>query len=145
MIKLVKAHPLLLVIYHIDLVNLPCRFVEEKGFRDLMHHLKLNYCIPKERRKIQEMLKEDVLDLHEQGSSVSLTTDNWTNNDATLRAAIERTQWSQRHCFAHALQLAMSDAKKRVSNVNQLLSKCRTIVAHYNRNSVARGRLLKVQ
>ncbi|KAJ8877422.1 hypothetical protein PR048_021876 [Dryococelus australis] len=41
--------------------------------------------------------------------------------------------------------LCLTDAKKETYNVNQLLSKCRPIVAHYNRSSVARGRLLKVR
>ncbi|KAJ8886235.1 hypothetical protein PR048_012444 [Dryococelus australis] len=76
--------------------HLPYRFVEEKGFVDLVHYLKPSYKIPEsttfsrtiipelyqsERQKLQQMLKHNVIEIASQHNNVNvaMTTDNWTS------------------------------------------------------------------
>lgn len=213
----------------IAMCHLPYRFVEEKGFVELIQHLKPTYHIPvsttfsrqivpdlynSERQKLQLLLKEDLIDKASADSpkNVALTTDNWTSkagdsymsltchyttdfdcksvtlgnivveeshtgenlrqrlcemtkswclpppdeqspikifivtdNASNLKAAISGTNYIHRFCFAHTLQLAISDAKTATPGVKQVISKARKIVGHYNKSSAARSRLCRVQ
>nr|CAD7194659.1 unnamed protein product [Timema douglasi] len=74
------------------LCHLPYQFVEERGFKELMAHIKPNYRIPvsttfsrnivpllyqSEKKMLASVLSEDIVAA--QLNTISLTTDNWTS------------------------------------------------------------------
>lgn len=68
-----------------------------------------------------------------------------TDNGRNIRAAARTLPWRQRACFAHTLQLAISDAKSTTPAINKLCKKARGIVGHYKHSPVAQKRLHDVQ
>lgn len=71
-----------------------------------------------------------------------IITDNGEN---IVAAAREMENWIWLPCFAHTLQLCISDAKKKVQTVDNLLVKARNIVSHFNHSAVAKNLLCKEQ
>lgn len=68
-----------------------------------------------------------------------------TDNGRNIRAAARTLPWRQRACFAHTLQLAISDAKSCTPAIVQLCKKARAIVGHYKHSPAAQKRLHDVQ
>lgn len=71
-----------------------------------------------------------------------IITDNGKN---IVAAAQEMKNWIWLPCFAHTLQLCISDAKKKVQTVDNLLGRARNIVSHFNHSAVAKNLLCKEQ
>ncbi|KAJ8886660.1 hypothetical protein PR048_012872 [Dryococelus australis] len=67
-----------------------------------------------------------------------------TDNARNLKSALQRSTWHQVQCFAHTLQLAVTNAKKE-HNIDDLLAKGHAIICHYRHNTVAHERLHKFQ
>lgn len=69
-----------------------------------------------------------------------------TDGAYNMRSAISQwKQWTHIDCFGHVLQLCVEDAIKATVPVSHLMAKCRTIVGHYTRSSVANARLRREQ
>lgn len=68
-----------------------------------------------------------------------------TDNGRNFVAAVEHSQWHRVQCFAHTLQLCITDAKKEAQRFLQLCAKARAIVGHYKRSTRARARLQEMQ
>src|SRR5277367_4812600 len=75
------------------------------------------------------------------GFPVYVVSDNARN----FRAALSRSKWIPVQCFAHTLQLAILDAKKATSGVENLITSGKAIVGHFNRSTTARKHLQKLQ
>lgn len=71
-----------------------------------------------------------------------IITDNGKN---IVAAAQEMKNWMWLPCFAHTLQLCISDARKKVQAVDNLLGRARNIVSHFNHSAVAKNLLCKEQ
>lgn len=68
-----------------------------------------------------------------------------TDNGRNFVAAVEHSQWHRVQCFAHTLQLCITDAKKEAQRFFELCAKARAIVGHYKRSTRARARLQEMQ
>lgn len=68
-----------------------------------------------------------------------------TDNARNIVAAIQQSKWEGISCFAHTLQLAIKDAKKETSGLNNVCTKGRAIVGHFRKSSTARAKLLSYQ
>lgn len=69
-----------------------------------------------------------------------------TDNGRNIAAAAQgQDDWTWIACFAHTLQLCISDGRKSVQAVDTLLSRARNIVTHFNHSAVAQNALRKEQ
>lgn len=64
-----------------------------------------------------------------------------TDNARNIRAATHALPWCERTCFAHTLQLVISDAKEMTPGLSVLCKKARGIVGHYKHSPKAQERL----
>lgn len=90
-------------------------------------------------------LKEMLADWNLIGDNISIPIFITTDNARNITNAIRNTEWKGILCFAHTLQLVITDAKKGIKDIEELLQTARAIVGHYKRSSVARERLRKLQ
>ncbi|KAG0437759.1 hypothetical protein HPB47_017298 [Ixodes persulcatus] len=90
------------------------------------------------RRFLQNVIKDWELP---EGLPTYIVTDNGRN----FVAAVEHSQWHRVQCFAHTLQLCITDAKKHAPGFLQLCAKARSIVGYYKRSTRARARLQDMQ
>jgi hypothetical protein len=67
------------------------------------------------------------------------------DNGSNIKAAIRGSTWYDVSCFAHTLQLAISYAIRNEDGMEHMLKKCKQIVLHYHRSSLAGGRIDKYQ
>ncbi|KAG0444628.1 hypothetical protein HPB47_013578 [Ixodes persulcatus] len=68
-----------------------------------------------------------------------------TDNGRNFVSAVAKSNWSGLLCFAHTLQLCISDAKREVASFSHLCAKARSIVGRYKRSARARARLMDIQ
>lgn len=70
-----------------------------------------------------------------------------TDNGKNIVGAVRELQntWTWLPCFAHIIQLCISDAKKHVQAVENVLSRARAIVTHFHHSAVANNLLCKEQ
>ena len=59
--------------------------------------------------------------------------------------AVHLGEWNSRHCFGHALQLAIDDGIKMSSGSQEIIKSAKAIVAFYNRSTKATERLQEFQ
>lgn len=64
-----------------------------------------------------------------------------TDNGRNISAAVKRLPWTERACFAHALQLVINDARSRSPAIDRLCKKVRHVVGHYKHSSSTQKRL----
>ncbi|XP_072143722.1 zinc finger BED domain-containing protein 4-like [Dermacentor andersoni] len=68
-----------------------------------------------------------------------------TDNGRNIRAAARKLSWLQRACFAHTLQLAISDAMSCTPANKRLCKKAKAIVGNYKRSLSGQERLNDLQ
>lgn len=69
--------------------------------------------------------------------TVHIVTDNGRN----IRAAVRQLPWFERSCFAHTLQLSISDAFAETPTATAVCKKARAIVGHYKHSPSASHKL----
>lgn len=71
---------------------------------------------------------------------VAIVTDNASN----MKLAVTLGGWKHVSCFAHTLNLAVTDALKNNSELNGILARCRSLVAFFKQSSKANSQLKKM-
>lgn len=112
---------------------LPYRFVEEQGFRDLIHYLKPNYQVPSsttfsrsvipelyttEKEKLKISLVEDMNEV----KSISLTTDSWVSKATHSYTSLTCHYAKKFEYKSYILGNVMTEEKHTAVNIRQLLS-----------------------
>ena len=70
---------------------------------------------------------------------VAIVTDNASN----MKLAVTLGGWKPVSCFAHTLNLAVTDALKNNSELNGILARCRSLVAFFKQPSKANSQFKK--
>ncbi|KAJ8913244.1 hypothetical protein NQ315_012862 [Exocentrus adspersus] len=127
----------------------PFSFVEDEGFRSLLHTLDPNYIVPCSKT-IKNILREDIFNNIIQ--SLKNTLDQGvatefgikekliclvTDNAANCKLACSLMHVPHLPCFAHTLNLVVGDALSGAAQFNDLLVKVRNIVSFFKRSNVA--------
>lgn len=67
-----------------------------------------------------------------------------SDNAANIKSAIQKTGWKFLGCYAHTLNLIVSDALK-IQELKLTLDKAKTIVSHFKRSTKANNKLIETQ
>ena len=68
-----------------------------------------------------------------------------TDNAANVVAAVRHTGWTHVPCFAHTLNLVVSEAIKADTKIHQLRKSCRDIVSFFHHSVKASEKLKEIQ
>lgn len=68
-----------------------------------------------------------------------------TDNAANIVNAVNYTDNLSIRCSAHTIQLAINDAFKNNNQIDDILSKCKTVVSHFKHSSLAAAKLQVIQ
>ncbi|XP_065900618.1 zinc finger BED domain-containing protein 4-like [Dysidea avara] len=88
-------------------------------------------------------------------STLLCITDKWnitdkiccaiTDNASNIVAAIQHNKWNHLPCFAHTLNLIVSNSLQDVPEVAALLQRCKHIVTYFHRSTKATDKLTSIQ
>lgn len=67
-----------------------------------------------------------------------------TDNAANIKAAVNLGGWKHVPCFAHTLNLVVTDSLKNNSKLNEILLRCRSLVTFFKKSSKANAQLKKM-
>jgi hypothetical protein len=67
------------------------------------------------------------------------------DNGSNIKAAVKKSVWFDLACFAHTLQLAISDGIRAVDGMENMLTKCRRIVSYHHHRCLAGQRIDQIR
>ena len=68
-----------------------------------------------------------------------------TDNAANAKLSVNLAGFDLICCSAHTLQLAIRDVLDHVTEIKNILTKCRSIVGHFKRSNISKARLVEAQ
>ena len=68
-----------------------------------------------------------------------------TDNANNIVAAVQHNRWSHLPCFAHTLNLIVSNSLQEVPEVRLLLQRCKNIVSYFHKSCKATDKLTAIQ
>ena len=89
------------------------------------------------------------------GATLVAITDKWnikekvccviTDNANNIVAAVRNNKWNHLPCFAHTLNLLVTNSLQEVPEISAILQRCKNIVSYFHRSCKATNKLTAIQ